>query len=628
MKITNLIKQDTIILDLQGQTKDSVLDELIDKLYLGNRLKDREEFKKEIFKRESEGTTGIGDGIAIPHAKTKAVNMPSIAFGRKVNGLDFESLDGQATKLFFMIAASEGADDDHLETLSKLATFLMDKNFSKDLLAANSKEEILKIIDKKEMEEENKAVKEDIPRDSKREKILAVTACPTGIAHTYMAADALRQKAKVMGVDIEVETNGSTGVKNELTQEDIREAKAIIISADTKVEMDRFDGKRVIQTPVAEAIKDPEKLIKRALDGEGELYKSKDGTSSVAGKKTGKSIYNNLMNGVSNMLPFVVGGGILIALSFLFDFNNAGAADYGSGNSIAEFLNTLGGTAFSFMLPILAGYIAFSIGDRPALAPGFIGGALAASGNAGFLGALVAGFLAGYIVLGLRKLFDKLPDSLEGIKPVLLFPLFGILTVGLIMNFIVVPPLESLNVGMNSFLNTLGGSNKVILGLILGGMMAVDMGGPVNKAAYVFGVASVAEGNGHIMAAVMAGGMVPPLGIALATTFFKDKFTLAERDAGKTNYIMGLSFITEGAIPFAAADPKTVIPSIIIGSAIAGGLSELFGASSPAPHGGIFVFPVVSNWLLYLVAILAGSLVTAVLLKIFKKDIDLQSIDN
>ncbi|OLS02985.1 PTS fructose transporter subunit IIABC [Tissierella creatinophila] len=627
MKITNLIKKDTIILNLESVKKEDILEELIEELYTANRLNDREEFKKEILKRESEGTTGIGDGIAIPHAKTKAVKIPSIAFGRSKTGVDFDSLDGEPTNLFFMIAASEGADNDHLETLSKLATFLMDKDFSKNLLKANSKEEIIEIIDKKEMEEENKLAKKDTSQDVKREKILAVTACPTGIAHTYMAADALKQKAEEMGVDIKVETNGSTGVKNELTQEDIREAKAIIVSADTKVYMDRFDGKKVIQTPVSEAIKNPQGLIKRALEGEGNIYKGKGETSSTS-KTGGKNIYTNLMNGVSNMLPFVVGGGILIALSFLFDFNNAGGGDYGSGNSIAAFFNTLGGTAFSFMLPILAGYIAFSIGDRPALAPGFVGGALAANGNAGFLGALFAGFLAGYIVVGLRKLFDKLPNSLEGIKPVLLFPLFGILIVGFVMNFIIVPPVEALNTGMNNFLNTLGGSNKVILGLLLGGMMAVDMGGPVNKAAYVFGVASVAEGNGHIMAAVMAGGMVPPLGIALATTLFKDKFTLAERDAGKTNYVMGLSFITEGAIPFAAADPKSVIPSIIVGSAIAGGLSELFGASSPAPHGGIFVFPVVSNWLLYFASILIGSVVTAILLKILKKDIQIQKVNS
>lgn len=620
MKITDLIKKDTIMLNLKSVKKEDILEELIGKLDAANRLNDKEEFKKAILKREAQGTTGIGDGIAIPHAKTKAVRTPSIAFGRSKAGVDFDSLDGEPTNLFFMIAGGEGADKDHLETLSNLATFLMDKNFSKNLLNANSKDEIIEIIDKKEMEEENKVDKKKTFKNMGKENILAVTACPTGIAHTYMAADSLKQKAKEMGVDIKVETNGSTGVKNELTQEDIKEAKAIIVSADTKVSMDRFDGKRVIQTSVSEAIKNPKLLIKRALDEEGNIYRNKVETSSTS-KTSGKSIYNNLMNGVSNMLPFVVGGGIIIALSFLFDFNNAGGGDYGSGNSVAAFFNTLGGTTFSFMLPILAGYMAFSIGDRPALAPGFVGGALAANGNAGFLGALFAGFLAGYIVVVLRKLFDKLPDSLEGIKPVLLFPLLGILIVGFVMNFIIIPPVEALNTGVNSFLNTLGGSNKVILGLLLGGMMAVDMGGPINKAAYVFGVASVAEGNGHIMAAVMAGGMVPPLGIALATTFFKEKFTLAERDAGKTNYIMGLSFITEGAVPFAAAHPKSVIPSVITGSAIAGGLSELFGASSPAPHGGIFVFPVVSNWLPYMTAILIGSVVTAILLKILKRDI-------
>lgn len=625
MKITNLIKKDTIILDLKNEEKQSILEELIDKLYQAGRLNDKEEFKKEIFKRESEGTTGIGDGIAIPHAKTKAVKTPSIVFGRSKAGVEFDSLDGEPTNLFFMIAATEGADKAHLETLSKLATFLMDKDFSKNLLNATSKEEILSIIDDKEMVVDSKESKEKDVKPSNSDKILAVTACPTGIAHTYMAADALKQKAEEMNIDIKVETNGSTGVKNELTDEDIKQAKAIIVSADTKVFMDRFDGKKVIQTKVSEAIKNPQALIQRALDGEGDIYKS-SGSVSSSSSKGGKSIYNNLMNGVSNMLPFVVGGGILIALSFLFDFNNAGAQNYGSGNGIAAFLNTLGGTSFSFMLPILAGYIAFSIGDRPALAPGFVGGALALSGKAGFIGALFAGFLAGYIVLALRKAFDKLPQSLEGIKPVLLFPLFGILIVGFVMNFIIIPPVEALNTGMNSFLNTLGGANKVLLGLLLGGMMAVDMGGPINKAAYVFGVASVAEGNGHIMAAVMAGGMVPPLGIALATTLFKEKFTLAERDAGKTNYVMGLSFITEGAIPFAAGDPKTVIPSAIIGSAVAGGLSELFGASSPAPHGGIFVFPVVTNWLMYIIAIAVGSLVTAVLLKILKKDVQTEAV--
>ncbi|MGO1368748.1 PTS fructose transporter subunit IIABC [Senegalia sp. (in: firmicutes)] len=628
MKITELIKKDTIILDLENTKKEDVINELIDKLDEAGRLNDKAEFKKEILKRESEGTTGIGEGIAIPHAKTKAVNTPSIAFARSKDGIDFDSLDGEPTFLFFMIAASEGAHTDHLKTLQKLSTFLMDENFRKELLLAESKEEILDIIDKKQIEKEG--LEEENPKvEQKRERLLAVTACPTGIAHTYMAADALKAKAEKMNVDIKVETNGSTGVENRLTDEDIRNAKAIIVSADTKVEMDRFDGKIVIQTPVSDAIKQPGALIERGLVEDGKVYKTKgkSQSSTTEGGGVGKGIYRNLMNGVSNMLPFVVGGGILIALAFLFDFNNAGAGDYGSGNEIAAFFNTLGGTAFGFILPILAGYIASSIGDRPALAPGFVGGALAADGNAGFLGALVAGFLAGYVIRALRKLFSYLPKSLEGIKPVLLFPLFGILIVGAIMTFLIVPPVEWLNTGLNDWLSSLGGTNSLLLGLVLGGMMAVDMGGPVNKAAYVFGVASVASGNGEIMASVMAGGMVPPLGIALATTLFKDRFTLKERDAGKTNYVMGLSFITEGAIPFAAADPKSVIPSVIVGSAIAGGLSAIFGASSPAPHGGVFVFPVVTNWLLYIVAILAGSIATAILLKLLKKPVELEEIE-
>lgn len=620
MKITDLIKKDTIILDLDSSDKSSVIDELINKLDSAGNLNDKEEYRKAILKREKESTTGIGDGVAIPHAKSSAVKVPSIVFGRSVEGIDFDSLDGEKSHLFFMIAASEGAHSDHLETLSRLSTLLMDGNFRKNLLKADSKKEILTLIDNKEQEKMNE--KEKVT--TKKGKLLAVTACPTGIAHTYMAADALKNKSKEMGVDMKVETNGSTGVKNRLTKEEIKNATAIIVSADTKVDMDRFDGKIVIQTPVSKAIKEPEELIKKGLNKEGNVYKV-DNTSLSSDKSESKTgIYKNLMNGVSRMLPFVVGGGILIALAFLFDFNNAGADNYGSGNAIAQFFMNLGGTAFGFMLPILAGFIASSIADRPALAPGFVGGALAADGNAGFLGALVAGFLAGYLVLGLKKVFSGLPKSLEGIKPVLLFPLFGILLVGAIMTFIVVPRVETLNTGINNWLSGLGGANKLLLGLILGGMMAVDMGGPVNKAAYVFGVASVAEGNGHIMAAVMAGGMVPPLGIALATTFFKDKFSESEREAGKTNYVMGLSFITEGAIPFAAADPKRVIPSIIVGSAVAGGLSAIFGASSPAPHGGIFVFPVVTNALLYLLAILIGSVATAILLNILKKPVEIK----
>ncbi|MBS4538553.1 fructose-specific PTS transporter subunit EIIC [Clostridium sp. D2Q-11] len=622
MKITDLLKMDTIILDLNSSSKAKVIDELVNKLDNAGRLNNKQEYKKDILKREEQSTTGIGDGVAIPHAKSRAVKTPAIAFGRSIKGIDFDSLDGEASHLFFMIAASEGAHSDHLETLSRLSTLLMDTTFRAALLKANSKEEVIRLIDEKE---QSKSKDEEVVIKNKG-KLLAVTACPTGIAHTYMAADSLKNKAKEMGVDIKVETNGSTGVKNRLTNDEIKNATAIIVSADTKVEMDRFDGKVVIQTPVADAIKKPGELIQRGLDKDGGIYIGDNTSGSNESAKGGKGIYRNLMNGVSNMLPFVVGGGILIALAFLFDFNNAGATDYGSGNDLAQFFMNLGKTAFGFMLPILAGYIALSIGDRPALAPGFVGGALAANGNAGFLGALAAGFIAGYLVLGLKKLFSGLPDSLEGIKPVLLFPLFGILIMGVIMTFAIVPPVEALNTGINNWLSGLGGANKLLLGLLLGGMMAVDMGGPVNKAAYVFGVASVAEGNGHIMAAVMAGGMVPPLGIALATTFFKNKFTVQERDAGKTNYVMGLSFITEGAIPFAAADPKAVIPSIIAGSAIAGGLSAIFGASSPAPHGGIFVFPVVTNWLLYLVAILVGSLVTAILLNIFKKPVESKTI--
>lgn len=622
MRITDLIKQDTIILDLKSTSKSQVIDELVGKLHKAGRLNDKEQYKKAILAREEQSTTGIGEGIAIPHAKTSAVKVPSIAFGRSLNGVDYESLDGQPANLFFMIAASEGAHNDHLETLSRLSTFLMDEKFRENMLKANSKEEILAIIDKKENESTEE--EEVVVVNKNKGRILAVTACPTGIAHTYMAADALKNKAKDMDVSIKVETNGSTGVKNVLTDEDIKEATAIIVAADKQVEMNRFDGKVVIEVPVAEAIKRPEELISKALNKEGKVFKA-DGKVKENGdnKKTG-GVYKYLMNGVSNMLPFVVGGGILIALAFLFDIKNAGSADYGSVSALAKFCKDLGGVAFGFMLPVLAGFIASAIGDRPALAPGFVGGALASAGGAGFLGALVAGFLAGYIVVGLKKVFSGLPQSLEGIKPVLLFPLLGILFVGIAMTFLINPPVAAINSGINNWLSSLSGSNKVLLGLILGGMMAIDMGGPINKAAYVFGVASLGEGNGHIMAAVMAGGMVPPLGIALATTFFKSKFTKAEIEAGKTNYVMGLSFITEGAIPFAAADPKRVIPATAVGAALAGALSMIFGASLPAPHGGIFVIPLATNWLMYLVSIIVGSVVTAMVLNFLKKPVDVR----
>ncbi|WMJ79256.1 fructose-specific PTS transporter subunit EIIC [Clostridium sp. MB40-C1] len=624
MKITDLIKKDTIILNLKSKDKSQVIEELVEKLYIAGRLNSKEEYKRCIMLREEQSTTGIGEGIAIPHAKTNAVKVPAIAFGRTLSGANYNSLDGQPVNLFFMIAASEGAHNEHLETLSRLSTFLMDKKFRQDMLNASSEEEVLAIIDKKENELSIEKVEENIGESENNGEILAVTACPTGIAHTYMAADALKNKAKEMNVNIKVETNGSTGVKNALSEENIKEATAIIIAADKQVEMNRFDGKVVIEVPVAEAIKRPEELINKALNQEGKIFKLDGKVKEDKDTKKAGGAYKYLMNGVSNMLPFVVGGGILIALAFLFDFKYAGSPNYGSVTPVAKFCKDLGGLAFGFMLPVLAGFIASAIGDRPALAPGFVGGALASSGGAGFLGALVAGFLAGYIVLGLKKTFSGLPQSLEGIKPVLLFPLLGVLLIGTIMTFVVNPPVAAINTGINNWLSSLSGSNKVILGLILGLMMAIDMGGPINKAAYVFGVASIGEGNGHIMAAIMAGGMVPPLGIALATTFFKNKFIKSEIEAGKTNYVMGLSFITEGAIPFAAADPKRVIPATALGAALAGALSMFFGTSLPAPHGGIFVIPLATNKLMYLVAIIAGSVLTATLLNLLKKPVDSQ----
>lgn len=630
MKITDLIKEGAIVLELNASSKDDVINELVEKLYDAGSLNNKEEYKKAILERESQSTTGIGRGIAIPHAKTTAVKNPAICFGRALEGIDYDSLDGEPAKLIFMIAASEGAHNKHLETLSRLSTLLMNKSFRERILKANSEEEVLKLID----EEENKVLgdkknnveprSENTLKDNTKNnmKILAVTACPTGIAHTYMAADALKDKANEMNIDIKVETNGSTGIKNVLTDDEIKQATAIIVAADKQVDMDRFHGKVVIQVPTSEAIKKPQELIEKALNKQGDIFKVDKNAKQF--KQDGIKIqaYKHLMNGVSNMLPFVVGGGILVAISLMLDINNGGIANYGSVNVIAKFFKDLGEVAFGFMLPVLAGFIASAIADRPALAPGFVGGALAASGGAGFLGALAAGFIAGYIVRGLKKAFSRLPQSLEGIKPVLLFPLFGILLEGFVMIFVINPPVSTINIGINSWLASLSCYNKIFLGLLLGGMMAIDMGGPINKAAYVFGVASIAEGNGHIMAAVMAGGMVPPLGIALATTFSKDKFTRAEKEAGKTNYIMGLSFITEGAIPFGTADPKRVLPSIVIGSAVAGALSMIFGASSPAPHGGIFIFPLIKNWPMYLVSIFIGSVITALMINVLKRPVD------
>ncbi|RFU68266.1 fructose-specific PTS transporter subunit EIIC [Bacillus sp. V59.32b] len=624
MKITDLLKKDTIILHLASREKEQVIDELVGKLADAGRLNDRKAFKAAILKREEQGTTGIGEGIAIPHAKTTAVKTPSISFGRSDPGVDYESLDGQPAHLFFMIAASEGANDAHLETLARLSTLLMDEAFRKKLLSASSEQQIISIIDEKEKEvNEEEAVEEILGEDTSfsGKQILAVTACPTGIAHTYMAADALKAQAKEMGIDIKVETNGSSGIKNGLTAAEIEAADAIIVAADKQVEMNRFKGKHVIIVPVAQGIRKPGELIQRAIDKDAPVYKGSNEKNEGGDSSESRSgFYKHIMNGVSNMLPFVVGGGILIALSFVFGIHAANP-DHETYNPIAKALSDIGGGngAFFFLVPILAGFIASSIADRPGFAPGMVGGLLAAQAGAGFLGGLIAGFLAGYVVVALKKGFEVLPRQLEGIKPVLLYPVFGMLIIGFIMIFIINEPVSSINKGLTDWLSGLSGGNAILLGIILGGMMAVDMGGPINKAAFTFGIAAIEAQSFGPHAAVMAGGMVPPLGIALATTFFKHKFTEPERKSGFTNYFMGASFITEGAIPFAAADPVRVLTSSIVGSAIAGALSMFFEVTLPAPHGGIFVIGLVNNPLLYILAILIGAVVTAIILGVWKK---------
>ncbi|ADI26699.1 PTS fructose transporter subunit IIABC [Geobacillus sp. C56-T3] len=621
MKITDLLTKETMILALQAKTKGEVIDELAEKLAEAGAVSDVEAFKQAIWAREKQSTTGVGDGVAIPHAKTAAVKRPAVAFGRSAEGIDYESLDGKPSHLFFMIAAPEGGEQTHLEALARLSSMLMDASFRAQLETASNEEEIVRLFAEKESEQE-------APRQAARaengRKVLAVTACPTGIAHTYMAADALKAKAAEMGVTIKVETNGSDGVKNELTAKEIEEATAIIVAADKQVEMDRFDGKHVIQVPVARAIREPEKLIEQALRQDAPIYRASGAArDSVGAAKPRIGFYKHLMNGVSNMLPFVVGGGILIALSFTFGIKAFDPNDP-SYHPFAKLLMDIGsGNAFALMVPVLAAFIAMSIADRPGFAPGMVGGFLAANGGAGFLGGLIAGFLAGYLVVGLRNLFSRLPQSLEGIKPVLLYPVFGIFLTGVIMMYVVIDPVKALNEGLKHWLSGMGTANLVLLGAVLGGMMAVDMGGPINKAAYTFGLAMIEAGNFAPHAAIMAGGMVPPLGLALATTFFKKKFTKAEREAGKTCYIMGASFITEGAIPFAAADPVRVIPSIIVGSAVAGALTMWFHIGLPAPHGGIFVIPIVkgSAWL-YILAILIGSIVTALMVGLWKKEVE------
>ena len=616
--INNMLSENCINLNLKGTTKSEIIDELVEILYAAGKLNDKEEYKKEILKREAQSSTGLEEGIAIPHARTSAVKIPSIAFGLSKAGVDYESLDGEPSKLFFMIAAPANASDTHIEVLSKLTTTLLDDDVRENLLKAASPKEVIEILSA-DMEKEEE--KHDT-RDTGMPDVLAVTACPTGIAHTYMAADALIKKALAMGVNIKVETNGSTGVKNELTDEEIKNAKGIIVAADKNVEMDRFAGKHVEIVPVKEGIKNPEKLIKNAVAQNAPIYSAEGEKTSSSTRKEKSGFYKHIMSGVSNMLPFVVGGGILIALSFMFGIH-AGDPNDPSFNPLAKMLSDIGGgNAFFLMVPVMAGFIGMSIADRPGFAPAMVGGLISLNNGGGFLGGLIGGFLGGYTVVLLKKVFNKLPNSLEGIKPVLLYPLFGIFITGALMYGVIIDPIAALNTGVTNFLETLGTGNLILLGAVLAGMMAVDMGGPVNKSSFTFGIAMIAAGNYAPHAAVMAGGMVPPLGIALATTFFRNKFTKDEREAGKVCYIMGLSFITEGAIPFAASDPIRVIPASVIGAAIAGGLSMFFGVLLPAPHGGIFVFPVVTNPVMYLISVVIGSLVTAFILGAWKKPVN------
>jgi fructose PTS system EIIBC or EIIC component len=619
MKITKLLTSETILLSMTSTKKVNAIEELVNVLEEAGKITDKVAFKEAILKREAQSTTGIGDGIAIPHAKTAVVKEPAIVFGKSEAGVEYEALDGQPSYLFFMIAAPEGANNTHLEALARLSGILMNEGVRKQLVNATTKKEVLDIIDRHDREEE----KEEVTSQG-RLKIVAVTACPTGIAHTYMAADSLKAKAAELGVDIKVETNGSGGAKNVLTKADIEEAVAVIVAADTRVEMERFKGKHVIQAAVADGIRKPVELINKAIKKEAPIFQGeKNEDESGESQKQGKvGFYKHLMNGVSNMLPFVVGGGILIAISFMFGFNAANPNDP-SYHPIAEALMTIGGgNAFGLIVPVLAGFIALSIADRPGFAPGMVGGMMAASSGAGFLGGMIAGFLAGYVVVFLKWALSRLPRSLEGIKAILLYPLLGIAITGFIMLYGINGPVGKINAGITSWLTDLGTGNAILLGIVLGLMMSFDMGGPVNKAAYVFGTGLLANGVYEPMAAVMAAGMVPPLGIALATTLFKNKFSKEDKDAGKANYIMGLSFITEGAIPFAAADPLRVIPSMMVGSAVAGALSMAFGIGLRAPHGGFFVVPLVENGVfLYIIAILAGSIISALLLGILKKPV-------
>lgn len=633
MRITDLLKSESIALGQKPADKQSAIRQLADLMAASGNLSDKEQYLKDVFAREASGTTGLGDGIATPHAKSMGVKEAGLAAMTVPAGMDFESMDGKPARLFFMIAAPDSANDAHIQILQQLAMMIMDPDFKEALIAAKTKEEFLHLIDLKEdgkfeapkaeaAASEGEAV--DAAPASDHIQILAVTACPTGIAHTFMAAESLEQHAKKRGISIKVETNGSGGAKNILTDAEIAAADGIIVAADKNVAMARFNGKKVVITKVADGINKADELIDRALKGDAPVYHAsgsdtEESAADVQGESLGRQIYKHLMNGVSHMLPFVVGGGILIALAFLFDDYSIDPKNFGSNTPLAKFFKDIGGASFGFMLPVLAGFISMSIADRPGLAVGFVGGALAGTTGSGFLGALIAGFLGGYIVNFLKKASKCLPESLEGIKPMLIYPFFGILIMGFISLFIIAPPVSAINGWMVDTLKNMDPSARIFMGMIVAGMMAVDMGGPINKAAYVTGTGLLASGEFHVMAAVMAGGMVPPLAIALCTTFFKNRFTESERKAGVTNYVMGLSFITEGAIPFAAADPLRVIPSCVVGSAVTGALTMAFDCTLRAPHGGIFVVPTIGNPLMYLVSILVGAVIGCVVLSILKK---------
>ena len=631
MRITDLLKSESIALGVKPTDKESAIRQLADLMAASGNLADKDQYLKDVFAREASGTTGLGDGIATPHAKSTGVKEAGLAAMTVPEGMDFESMDGKPARLFFMIAAPDSANDAHIQILQQLAMMIMDPDFKEALIAAKTKEEFLHLIDLKEdgkfeapkAEETAEAAVEEAPK-SDHIQILAVTACPTGIAHTFMAAESLEQHAKKRGISIKVETNGSGGAKNILTDAEIAAADGIIVAADKNVAMARFNGKKVVITKVADGINKADELIDRALAGSAPVYHTsgsdtEESAADVQGESLGRQIYKHLMNGVSHMLPFVVGGGILIALAFLFDDYSIDPKNFGSNTPLAKFFKDIGGASFGFMLPVLAGFISMSIADRPGLAVGFVGGALAGTTGSGFLGALIAGFLGGYIVNLLKKASKCLPESLEGIKPMLIYPFFGILIMGFISLFIIAPPVSAINSWMVETLKNMDPSARIFMGMIVAGMMAVDMGGPINKAAYVTGTGLLASGEFHVMAAVMAGGMVPPLAIALCTTFFKNRFTESERKAGVTNYVMGLSFITEGAIPFAAADPLRVIPSCVIGSAVTGALTMAFDCTLRAPHGGIFVVPTIGNPLMYLVSILVGAVVGCIILSLLKK---------